>query len=114
MPFIHSQTSVSVSAQKEAELYKKLGEIIPILPGKSEQWLMLRLSDGCRMAFRGKSDKPIAMVEVKLFAKANDDAYERFTGALSKVFSDVLGIAPDQLYVKYEECDHWGYNGHNF
>ena len=45
MPFIELKTSVSISKEKEAELKSAFGEAIAIIPGKSEQWLMLNFCD---------------------------------------------------------------------
>lgn len=49
MPFIELKTSVSISKKKEAELKSAFGEAIAIIPGKSEQWLMLNFCDEQRM-----------------------------------------------------------------
>ena len=53
MPFIHTQTNVRVSEEKEAAIKEKLGKAISLFPGKSEYWLMLRFTDSARMWFRG-------------------------------------------------------------
>ena len=53
MPFIELKTSVSISKEKEAELKSAFGEAIAIIPGKSEQWLMLNFCDEQRMWFKG-------------------------------------------------------------
>ena len=41
MPFINSKISTSVSAEQEQALKTRLGQAISIVPGKSENWLML-------------------------------------------------------------------------
>lgn len=40
MPFIDSKVSVSISPKQEAELVKRLGQAISIIPGKSESWIL--------------------------------------------------------------------------
>lgn len=113
MPFIHTRTNQTVSPAQEQQMTRELGRAIGIL-GKSEQWLMLQFEDGCRMAFRGENRQPMAFVEVKLLGRAQVDAYERLTGEITRIVADALAVAPDCIYVKYEETEYWGWNGSNF
>lgn len=114
MPFIETKTNTRISEDAEADLRKKFGEAIACLPGKSEEWLMLSFEDGCRMAFRGKADGALAMVEVKIFGRSTKAAYDRLTAKITEILGEVLHIPATGVYVKYEEVDHWGYNGSNF
>ena len=54
------------------------------------------------------------MLEVKIFGSASDDAYDRLTAALTEIMTEELQIPADHVYVKYEEVEHWGWNGENF
>ena len=114
MPYIETKTTARITDEKERILREKLGKAIALIPGKSEEWLMLSFVDGCRMAFRGKCDEDLAMVEVKIFGRASEDAYQALTAAICRILHEELGIAPDHVYVKYEEVSHWGYDGSNF
>lgn len=114
MPFIDTKTTAVITPEKEETLRRRLGEAIALLPGKSEEWLMLNFTDRCRMAFRGRADGDIAIAEIKIFGKASDAAYNKLTTAVCDIFREVLGIPGERVYVKYEEIDHWGYNGNNF
>lgn len=114
MPFINTKVSVTVTPEQETALKTQLGKAISIIRGKSEAWLMLHLEDNCRMYFRGDNSQPIAFVEVKLFGSATSQEYAQLTERITQILSDTLGIAPDHIYVKYEEVEYWGYNGHNF
>ncbi|HWT27340.1 MAG TPA: phenylpyruvate tautomerase MIF-related protein [Mobilitalea sp.] len=58
--------------------------------------------------------QPVAFVEVKLFGGATSEAYQKLTAALTKILKEELNIAPDQIYVRYEETRYWGWNGNNF
>lgn len=113
MPCIHTQTNVAVTKAQEEKIKSRFGKAIELL-GKSEHWLMLTFSDNCRMWFQGESGSPMAFVEIKLYGRASDSAYSRMTGEATRIVSEELGIAPDKIYVKYEEVAHWGYNGSNF
>lgn len=114
MPCIKSKVNVSVSMEQEIKLKEKLGEAITILPGKSESWLMLSFEEQCHMYFKGNSQSPMAFIEVQIFGKASKQDYDKLTAEITSVFHDILKIAPDCIYVKYEEISYWGWNGANF
>lgn len=114
MPFINTKTNVSISKDKEIAMKQKLGKAIELIPGKSEGWLMVGFEDEYSLYFKGKSDQPVAFVEVKLFGSAGTGAYNKLTAAITDILKDELNIAPNQIYVKYEEVSNWGWNGSNF
>ena len=114
MPLIDTKLNIPLPAEKEKILKAKLGEAISTFPGKSESWLMLQFTDQCRLWFRGESDSPLAMVEVKLFGTASGDACAEMTKRICDIFHAVLGIQPDHVYVNYTFSTVWGWNGINF
>ncbi|HEX3038870.1 MAG TPA: phenylpyruvate tautomerase MIF-related protein [Caproiciproducens sp.] len=114
MPCIVTKVNVKITEEKEKVIKEKLGKAIALIPGKSESWLMLSFEDECRLYFKGSKNEGIAFVEIKLFGKASGDAYEKLTAAITGILNEELGISPSQIYVKYEEVSHWGWNGGNF
>ena len=114
MPFINLKTTEKISKFAEKELSEEFGRLIELLPGKSDFWLMQCFEGEARMTFRSGKDEPTAMIEVSVFGKAPADCYERLTAALTSAVSKKLNVSPDRIYVKYTECDTWGYNGSNF
>ena len=44
MPFINSKISVALTDAQEQEIKSRLGQAITAIPGKSESWLMVALS----------------------------------------------------------------------
>ena len=114
MPSIKTTVSKEISESARNNLIKKFGEAIALFPGKSETWLMLAFNDNTPMTFGGNSDGDYALLEVALFGSASDSAYDRMTAALSSIVNEELGIAPDKVYIKYEETNHWGWSGRNF
>ena len=114
MPMIITKASTPITEQQQAELTRALGEAIALLPGKTEEWLMLSFEENVRLAFRGKSDRPLCYVEVNLLGKAPRSAYDKLTERLCEIIENLLGISQDGIYVKYEEAEVWGYNGFNF
>jgi len=113
MPFINSKVSVKMTDAQKESIKSKLGEAIAVL-GKSESWLMVGFEDDYCLYFKGEKSEKLAMVEVALFGKASALAYSKFTAQVCNIFGEVLDITANQIYVKYEEVTHWGWNGDNF
>lgn len=113
MPYIRTQVSVELSHEQEQSLTQKLGQAIQNL-GKTEQWLMLDFEDQCHLYFQGNQNAPTAFVEIKLFGKASPAMYQQMTQAVTKIIAEELAIPANRIYVQYEECAYWGWNGSNF
>lgn len=114
MPFIDSKVSVKITEEQEKELKTRLGQAISLIPGKSENWLMTGFDDNYHLYFRGDNSEPIAYIEVRLFGGPNKAAFQKMTEEITKIYGDVLGIAPDHMYIKYSATPDWGWNGGNF
>ncbi len=114
MPYISTTTTVPITRTKETVLKEKLGQAIALIPGKTESWLMLSFQPDTTMYFKGSNEKPMAFVNVSIFGGADDSAYDALTARITEIFGEELGIAPEQVYIKYEEASHWGWNGVNF
>lgn len=114
MPFINTKTNIKLSNEKYESVKTKLGKAIELLPGKSENWLMVSFEDESKLYFKGKNDKPLALVEVDLFGKSSKDVYNNLTREITNILHDELNIAPDCVYVKYSEISTWGWNGNSF
>lgn len=114
MPYIEVKTTKATTQTQEEALFSALGKAIELLPGKTEEWLMLNVEGGKKMAFRGKTDKDMAFLTVALVGKAGAENYEKLTVRLCELCEEILGVAPDHVYVKYEEVDYWGWNNMNF
>lgn len=114
MPCIQTKVNIKISAEKEKALKQEFGRAAELIPGKSENWLMLTFEDGCRMYFQGGGDEPAAFVEVKIYGKAPAPAYDALTAEITRILGNELGIDAKRIYVKYEETQYWGWNGSNF
>ena len=113
MPFINSKVSVKMTEEQKETIKSKLGLAITTL-GKSESWLMVVFEDDYCLYFKGEKSDKIAMIDVALYGRSNDAAYNKFTAQICEIFGEVLQIPANQIYVKYEEVEHWGWNGGNF
>ena len=58
MPFINLCVSKDVSNDEEISLKEEFGKAIKIIPGKSEDWLMINITSNAHMYFKGNNDKP--------------------------------------------------------
>ncbi len=114
MPYIGMKTNLKLDDTKCKALKSAFGSAIELIPGKSEQWLMVSIEDEIPLWFRGDADRKLACLEVSLFGKASTDACERLTSALCALMEKELGISGDGVYVIYKEADKWGWNGTNF
>lgn len=111
MPFIKVKVSCPVSGEQERELKSRLGKAIELVPGKSEEYLLLEFEDQCRLWLRGENSAPISYIEAAVFGNESHAGYPAFTAAAAEIFQDVLAIPPENLYVKYEDILAWGAGG---
>ena len=114
MPYIHVRTNQMLSDDEENNLKTALGEAIALLPGKTEDWLMVDLEGDARLWFRGDKERLLAMVEVDLLGKSDAASYEKLTKRICEILEAELNVPADGVYVKYGEYTTWGYNGANF
>lgn len=114
MPFINSKVTVKMSEEKKETVKKKLGEAISLIPGKSENWLMVGFEDSYDLYFQGNKNGESAFVEVSVYGSASPSTFNALTGAICEIFESELSIPKNRIYVKYQEVENWGFNGANF
>lgn len=114
MPFINSKITLKVEKEIQDVIKERLGKAIELIPGKSESWLMVGFEDEYSLYFKGQDCEKAAFVEVKVLGTVTKESYDQLTAEICKIYKEVLDIPGDQIYIKYEEVSHWGYNGFNF
>ncbi len=114
MPFIDSKVTVALTENQKEKLKTELGQIISLIPGKSENYLMIGFEDNYSLFFKGNKLEYGAFVEVKIFGTAPKAALEKVTQAICSLYEKELHIPPSSIYVKYEEVSNWGWNTMNF
>ena len=107
----HTQLYAYVLPEQEVELKAGMGKAIEHIPGKSEEYLLLEFEDNCRLWLRGKNEEPIAYIEAAIFGNEPHYGYDAFTAEVTNLFSKVLNIRPDHIYIKYEDIIAWGVQG---
>lgn len=113
MPYINAKFSIPVSPEQELQLKGALGGAITLL-SKPERYLMVEIEDNRRLYFGGSNDRPIAYFDVALLHSAPRAAYERLTVRLCEVAKEIMGVDGDNVYVKFEETESWGYDSFMF
>ena len=113
MPYIVTRTNTIITPETSEKLKAKLGVAISNIPGKSEAWLMVENIGDCDLYFKGKNDTVIVYAEVNIYGGARGSDYNNLTSALTDIYTELLGASPENVYVKYEETQHWGWNGSN-
>ncbi|MFA6830272.1 MAG: phenylpyruvate tautomerase MIF-related protein [Bacilli bacterium] len=114
MPFINARTTVKIDLSTKEKIKSELGQAIRILPGKSEQWLMVGFQDGYDLYFQGNQNEETAFIEVKVYGKAKSEDYDKLTKRITDIFHSDLKIPSERIYVEYEETPFWGFDGTNF
>ena len=67
------------------------------------------------MFFGGQGEKAVAMVEVDILGSAIDkEGSVKITEMITKTLNENLGIAKDDMYIRYRASEDWGWNGTNF
>lgn len=113
MPFILSHISTSFTQEQEIRLKTGLGRAISLVPGKSEQYLLCGFEDNAHLYLRGDDSEPVAYIEAAVFGNESHAGYDEFTAEVCRLYSDVLGIAPDHIYIRYSDIPDWGVAGVN-
>ena len=114
MPFIISRTNRSISREQELQLKSRLGKAICLVPGKSEQYLTLAFEENSHLWLRGDNSQPMAYIEAAIWGNEGHLGYDKFTAEVTRIFHEVLGIAPDGIYIRYSDIPDWGVAGMNF
>lgn len=111
MPFIIARVSTPVSKDQETEIKTRLGKAIELVPGKSEEYLLCGIEGNFSLFLRGDNSEPTAYIEASIFGNEGHFGYKEFTAEVTKAFNEVLGIAPDRIYIKFSDITAWGVSG---
>ena len=111
MPYISIDTTKELKAQQKDQLKGKMGEVICLIPGKTEAVTMVDISDGHAIYMGGKALENGAFVEVRLLGKAEKSSKEALTKAIFDALERILETPKDDVYLNIMEFDCWGLGG---
>lgn len=114
MPFIEVKTNARADDAICEAVKSELGKAISLIPGKSEEWLMVNVSCGEKIWFAKEASGKCAMVKIAVYGKISDRDANRLTARVTQIVSENFDVEPDRIYVAYSEHDKWGWNGSDF
>ena len=110
MPFIQVSTSLNLDDAKKDKIASRIGEVISIIPNKSEPLLMIDVRDNDTMYFGGQR-KDLAFVDVRCYRSAPYAANKEFTEAVFNLLQEETSLGQDDIYVAITEYSTWGTKG---
>lgn len=114
MPYIELETNLNLDSEIKNEIKSKLGELISILPGKSETYLMVKILDSLDLYFQGNK-KEALICKINLYGNSvNKNSLDEFTLKLTNYLSNYLNIDANRIYISYFLSPYWGEGGINF
>lgn len=111
MPYLELKTSKKLTDLEKISLRKTFGELISIIPGKSDQNLMIAICDGYDLSFKGIQSEATAYIEIKMFKASLFELKAELTRKIFQLLEDEYGIASQNVYLNVIEYDSWGYQG---
>ena len=109
MPYISFKTNHKLTLRQENTIKSKSGELISLIPGKTEKALMIHMEDDQIMYFKGE-ETPCMMIEINLYKSAEFNDKKKLTEAMIQMIHETTNIEADNIYVIFHEFDHWGLN----
>lgn len=111
MPYIDVSISKKLMDEEKDSLKSKLGELITIIPGKTEKVLMVGINDGYTMYFSGEKKENIAFINVKLFKESGFEYKAEFSKKVFELFQTEYGIPSDSIFMNFDEYNSWASRG---
>lgn len=107
MPYISVRTSESMEQKQIEGIKTSLGEIVTIIPDKSEESLMVDIQDNCNLFYQG-TDEPNAYVNVEVFQQVLPEYAVKVTAAITRLLEETAGIPMNRIYVTHKGIADWG------
>ena len=111
MPFVTLRVNVPVSKEQEIEIKSRLGKAIELIPGKNENYLLLGIEGNFHFYLRGDGNQKVAYIEASIFGNEDHVGFDAFAAEMMAVIYQVLGIPPENIYIKFDDIRMWSMNG---
>jgi phenylpyruvate tautomerase PptA (4-oxalocrotonate tautomerase family) len=106
MPYVHMSIAKKLSEEQKESIKTSIGQLIEILPNKSEKVLMIRLDDDLQMYFRGVEEN-CAYINVCLYMTSPDQKKGEFGSAFVASLSQLAGIDQSNIFLSFSEYGNW-------
>jgi len=114
MPYVSITAAKKIDGTAKTLLYTKIGEIMPVLPGKNLDNTLLAINDGVDMFMKGKPNCGV-FVSVQLYKKSPENNKKEFSQKIYSILKEVLELDPEScVYMNFTEFESWAANGNYF
>ena len=111
MPLITLQVSFSLSPEEKDNITKELGQLISLMPGRSEKYLMVSIKDEYTVYLAGVKLERAAFMDLRLLGRESEEGQQKFVVEAQASLSKLLDIPIDNIYTNILEMPHWGARG---
>lgn len=111
MPFIQVNTTLTLTQSEKDKIASRIGDVISIIPNKSEPLLMIDIRDGDTMYFGGIHKEKCAFVDVRCYKSAPFEANKEFTERIFELLQEETPLEQGDIYVSIAEYPIWGTKG---
>ena len=111
MPMINLQVSAALSSEEKDNIVKELGQLISLMPGRSEKHLMVGIKDGYTHYLAGQKLDRAAFLDLRLLGRESEAGQEQFVVKAQEALSRLLNIPVGNIYTNILEMPHWGARG---
>lgn len=111
MPYIDVKVTSALDDAQKDQLKDGLGQIITLIPGKTEAVTMVSLSGGHALYLNGQPLSAGAYVEVKTFGETARPHKEAVNTGIFELLDSVLSIPPSGIYITFHGQNEWGCEG---
>ena len=114
MPYVSITTAKKIDDGTKSKLNAKIGELMPILPGKNTDNTLLCINDGVSMFMRGKPNDGV-FVSVQVYKKSPEDSKKEFSQKIHEALKEILKLDSEGcVYMNFTEFENWAANGNYF
>ena len=111
MPFVNITTAKKINDGKKADLYSKVGAIMPVIPGKNLDNTLVCINDGASMFMKGSPNNGV-FVSVQCYKKSPEESKKEFSRKIYAILKEVLELDSEScVYMNITEFDNWATNG---
>ena len=110
MPLLNISTNKAIKS--EQMLISKSSAFISSLLNKSENFVMVKLTDSLNMYFSG-TNEPCCFIEIKSIGSIEPS---KMSKPISEFFSNELNISKERIYIFFQNVDPnmWAWNSRTF
>jgi len=102
---------MKLEKDEEQKLVSRLGELITIIPGKSEKSLMVSINNDAPLYHGGVAPDKAAYLEIKLFKDCPRESKKEFAAGTIKMLEYEFSIPPKHIYINFFEVFDWAARG---